>query len=91
MRKDGITYLCDCCGTERGVKERKHNEIIEGNFCLGCWNAYKKDIGKVFICSDCGSNKAKKRIISTGVGKNNYMSDILCESCFIDMFYEYSN
>ena len=91
MIKDGMVCLCDSCNTERGVKEREHENKTEGNFCLGCWNVYKKDIGKVLICSDCGSNKASRRCISTGNGKNNYLSDILCDSCFIDMFYEYSH
>jgi hypothetical protein len=89
MIKDGMVCLCDSCNTERGVKERTHEGKIEGNFCLGCWNAYKKDIGKKFICSECGSNKASRRFISTGNGKNEYLSDILCDSCYIDMFYEY--
>lgn len=91
MIKDGIICLCDSCNTEKGVKERKYENKIEGNFCLKCWNAYKKDIGKVFICSNCGSDKASRRRISTGNGKNDYLSGILCDNYFIDMFYEFSD
>ena len=89
--KENIVYLCDSCNTERGVRLRTHEGKEEGHYCLGCWNAIKKDIGKVFICSDCGSNKASRRCISTGSGKNDYLSDILCNDCFSEMFYDYSN
>jgi uncharacterized protein YlaI len=89
--KEKITYLCDSCNTDIGVKIRTKDGVEEGMYCRGCWNAIKDDIGKVFICDDCGSNKARKRYISTGVGKNDYLHGVLCDDCFLKMFYEYSN
>ena len=89
MEKE-ITYICEC-GEDKRIKPRYHNGNYEGHYCLKCWNIIKKDIDKTFICSECGSKKASKRYISTGVGKNEYLHDILCDSCFIDMLYECRN
>ena len=80
-------YLCCGCNTDKGVKIRDDGS----SFSLNMLEQRKKYHNEKLICSDCGSNKAKRRCISTGIGKNDFLADILCDDCFVEMFYEFAN